>query len=57
MYANYGEPQDLKTLEKNKVNLNGTVVLMRAGKISMAQKVVLFSLLCLLSRTHLIACY
>ncbi|XP_056594849.1 transferrin receptor 1b isoform X2 [Triplophysa dalaica] len=39
MYANYGEPQDLAILEMNKVNLNGSVVLMRAGKISMAQKV------------------
>ncbi|KAI7792605.1 transferrin receptor 1b isoform X2 [Triplophysa rosa] len=39
VYANYGEPQDLAILEENKLNLNGSVVLMRAGKISMAQKV------------------
>ncbi|KAA0704624.1 Transferrin receptor protein 1 [Triplophysa tibetana] len=39
MYANYGEPQDLAILELNNVSLNGSVVLMRAGKISMAQKV------------------
>ncbi|XP_065114458.1 transferrin receptor 1b [Paramisgurnus dabryanus] len=39
VYANYGELQDLVIVNENKVNLNGSVVLMRAGKISMAQKV------------------
>ncbi|XP_073720037.1 transferrin receptor 1b isoform X1 [Misgurnus anguillicaudatus] len=39
VYANYGELQDLEIVNANKVNLNGSVVLMRAGKISMAQKV------------------
>lgn len=41
VYANYGELADLQTLQDGEynVNLNGSVVLMRAGKISMAQKV------------------
>ncbi|XP_048030121.1 transferrin receptor 1b isoform X2 [Megalobrama amblycephala] len=41
VYANYGELADLQTVQDGeyKVNLNGSVVLMRAGKISMAQKV------------------
>uniref|UniRef100_A0A9J8AU17 Transferrin receptor 1b n=2 Tax=Cyprinus carpio TaxID=7962 RepID=A0A9J8AU17_CYPCA len=38
VYANYGELSDLQNKEY-KLNLNGSVVLMRAGKISMAQKV------------------
>lgn len=40
VYANYGELADLQTVKNEyNVNLNGSVVLMRAGKISMAQKV------------------
>ncbi|XP_068073161.2 transferrin receptor 1b isoform X1 [Danio rerio] len=39
VYANYGEPADLQAVQANEVSLNGTVVLMRAGRISMAQKV------------------
>ncbi|XP_056105078.1 transferrin receptor 1b [Rhinichthys klamathensis goyatoka] len=40
VYANYGELADLQTVQNEyKVNLNGSVVLMRAGNISMAQKV------------------
>lgn len=38
VYANYGELSDLQNKE-HQLNLNGSVVLMRAGKISMAQKV------------------
>ncbi|XP_059380819.1 transferrin receptor protein 1-like [Carassius carassius] len=38
VYANYGELSDLQNKEY-KLNINGSVVLMRAGKISMAQKV------------------
>uniref|UniRef100_A0A673MID7 Transferrin receptor protein 1-like n=1 Tax=Sinocyclocheilus rhinocerous TaxID=307959 RepID=A0A673MID7_9TELE len=38
VYANYGELSDLQNKEYG-LNLNGSVVLMRAGKISMAQKV------------------
>lgn len=40
VYANYGELADLQTVSgEYSVNLNGSVVLMRTGKISMAQKV------------------
>ncbi|XDV47623.1 hypothetical protein PO909_017204, partial [Leuciscus waleckii] len=40
VYVNYGELADLQTVKNEyNVNLNGSVVLMRAGKISMAQKV------------------
>ncbi|XP_077101010.1 transferrin receptor 1b [Siphateles boraxobius] len=40
VYANYGELADLQNVQNEfKVNLNGSVVLMRTGKISMAQKV------------------
>lgn len=39
VYASYGDLADLQTVQANGVSLNGTVVLMRAGKISMAQKV------------------
>ncbi|XP_073686974.1 transferrin receptor 1b [Garra rufa] len=41
VYANYGEVSDLQTVKNGayRLNLNGSVVLMRAGKISMAQKV------------------
>ncbi|XP_043082455.1 transferrin receptor 1b [Puntigrus tetrazona] len=38
VYANYGELSDLESEECRPI-LNGSVVLMRAGKISMAQKV------------------
>ncbi|KAG1944054.1 transferrin receptor protein [Pimephales promelas] len=40
VYANFGELSDLQNLQNEfKVNLSGFVVLMRAGGISMAQKV------------------
>uniref|UniRef100_A0A672T0W3 Transferrin receptor protein 1-like n=2 Tax=Sinocyclocheilus grahami TaxID=75366 RepID=A0A672T0W3_SINGR len=38
VYANYGELSDMQNKEYG-LNLNGSVVLMKAGKISMAQKV------------------
>ncbi|XP_051970674.1 transferrin receptor protein 1-like [Xyrauchen texanus] len=39
VYANYGLLEDLKDVKDSGVNLNGSVILLRAGKISMAQKV------------------
>ncbi|XP_016134386.1 transferrin receptor 1b isoform X2 [Sinocyclocheilus grahami] len=41
VYANYGQLSDLETVQNEtyRLSLNGSVVLMRAGKISMAQKV------------------
>ncbi|XP_042570406.1 transferrin receptor protein 1-like [Cyprinus carpio] len=41
VYANYGQLSDLETVKNGtyRLSLNGSVVLMRAGKISMAQKV------------------
>jgi len=40
VYANFGELSDLQNLQNEfKVNLSGFVVPMRAGGISMAQKV------------------
>ncbi|XP_064188528.1 transferrin receptor protein 1-like isoform X2 [Anguilla rostrata] len=39
VYANYGKPDDFKYMTDMKIDLNGTVVLLRAGKISFAEKV------------------
>ncbi|XP_056599785.1 transferrin receptor 1a [Triplophysa dalaica] len=39
LYAHYGRPEDFRRLEDMKVNVNGTVVLVRAGKIGFAEKV------------------
>ncbi|XP_051538082.1 transferrin receptor protein 1-like [Myxocyprinus asiaticus] len=39
VYANYGKPEDLKEVKDSGVNLQGSVILLRAGKISIAQKV------------------
>ncbi|KAG9340101.1 hypothetical protein JZ751_022025 [Albula glossodonta] len=39
VYANYGLPEDFKFFADKEIELNGTVVLMKAGKISFAQKV------------------
>ncbi|XP_051543276.1 transferrin receptor protein 1-like [Myxocyprinus asiaticus] len=39
VYANYGLPEDLRDVKDSGVNLTGSVILLRAGKISMAQKV------------------
>ncbi|XP_026863903.2 transferrin receptor 1b isoform X2 [Electrophorus electricus] len=39
VYANYGRVEDLKYLQDVGINLNGTVVLLRTGKISLAEKV------------------
>lgn len=39
MYANYGRQEDLQVLQDNSVGLEGSVVLLRAGKISFAEQV------------------
>uniref|UniRef100_A0A8C6UPZ7 Transferrin receptor protein 1 n=1 Tax=Neogobius melanostomus TaxID=47308 RepID=A0A8C6UPZ7_9GOBI len=39
VYANYGLPEDFAVLASNKVEMEGSVVMMRCGKISFAQKV------------------
>nr|XP_006637845.1 PREDICTED: transferrin receptor protein 1 [Lepisosteus oculatus]XP_015216756.1 PREDICTED: transferrin receptor protein 1 [Lepisosteus oculatus] len=39
IYCNYGTPEDFKALVAQDVQLNGTVVLLRAGKLSFAEKV------------------
>ncbi|XP_062841310.1 transferrin receptor 1b [Trichomycterus rosablanca] len=39
VYANYGQMEDLKYLKDTKLNLTGTVALMRTGQISLAEKV------------------
>ena len=39
MYGNYGRPEDLDVLQKKNISLNGSVLLLRAGKISYAEQV------------------
>ncbi|KAG7487434.1 hypothetical protein MATL_G00023430 [Megalops atlanticus] len=39
VYAHYGQPEDLKYVADMKIDLAGSVVLLRAGKISFAEKV------------------
>lgn len=39
VYAHFGEESDLSLLQDKNINLNGRVVLVRAGKISFAEKV------------------
>lgn len=39
VYAHYGEESDLSWLQNNGINLKGRVVLVKAGKISFAEKV------------------
>lgn len=39
MYGNYGLKEDLDIVNKNKVELKGCVLLVRAGKISFAEQV------------------
>ncbi|KAM3866059.1 transferrin receptor protein 1-like [Diretmus argenteus] len=39
LYAYYGQEQDFKLLQNMKMNLNGRVILVRAGRISFAEKV------------------
>lgn len=38
MYGNYGRQEDLDFLQKNNIELNGSVLLLRAGKISFAEQ-------------------
>lgn len=40
VYANYGQKEDFQKLEKSAIELNGTIVIVRAGKITLAEKVV-----------------
>ncbi|KAM9322781.1 transferrin receptor protein 1-like [Pholidichthys leucotaenia] len=39
LYANYGEEQDFRQLRDKNINMQGRVMLVRAGKISFAEKV------------------
>ncbi|XP_068438186.1 transferrin receptor 1b [Clinocottus analis] len=39
VYGNYGRPEDLQVLQKKNVVLSGSVLLLRAGKISFAEQV------------------
>lgn len=39
VYANYGEESDFNFLQDKNIDLNGRVVLVRAGRISFAEKV------------------
>lgn len=42
MYAHYGEESDFTQLQKSNINVDGKVMLVRAGKISFAEKVGVF---------------
>lgn len=42
LYANYGDEGDFNLLKDTKINLNGRVMLVRAGRISFAEKVGIF---------------
>lgn len=39
MYGNYGRQEDLQVLQNSNVGLDGSVLLLRAGKISFAEQV------------------
>lgn len=39
MYGNYGRLQDLDILQNNNIEVNGSVLLLRTGKISFAEQV------------------
>ncbi|KAM9436897.1 transferrin receptor 1b isoform 2-T2 [Clarias gariepinus] len=39
VYANYGQKEDLEILQREGLNLTGSIALLRAGQISLAQKV------------------
>lgn len=39
VYGNYGRPEDLDAVQKENVGLTGSVLLLRAGKISFAEQV------------------
>uniref|UniRef100_UPI0037E86FED transferrin receptor protein 1-like n=1 Tax=Semicossyphus pulcher TaxID=241346 RepID=UPI0037E86FED len=39
LFAHYGQENDFKWLKSNSVNMNGRVVLVRSGRISLAEKV------------------
>lgn len=42
LYAHYGEESDFTQLQKSNINVDGKVMLVRAGKISFAEKVGVF---------------
>lgn len=42
VYGHYGLPQDFDKLRFSNVNMTGVLVLLRSGKISFAEKVILF---------------
>lgn len=39
VYANYGQKEDFQKLKEMNIPINGSVVLVRAGKITFAEKV------------------
>ncbi|XP_077204157.1 transferrin receptor protein 1 [Paroedura picta] len=39
IYANFGRNEDFDTLKERKISINGTLILVRAGKIAFAEKV------------------
>lgn len=39
VYANYGRREDLENLQNQRLNLTENIALVRAGKISLAEKV------------------
>ncbi|XP_052542872.1 transferrin receptor protein 1 isoform X2 [Tympanuchus pallidicinctus] len=39
VYVNYGLKRDIETIQKSVTTLNGTIVIVRAGKITLAEKV------------------
>uniref|UniRef100_A0A671X733 Transferrin receptor 1b n=1 Tax=Sparus aurata TaxID=8175 RepID=A0A671X733_SPAAU len=52
VYGNYGRQEDLDVLQKKNVELKGSVMLLRTGKISFAEQVCVYLFICL--RLHLI---
>lgn len=47
MYGNYGRQEDLDVLQKKNVELKGSVMLLRTGKISFAEQVCVDLFICL----------
>lgn len=39
MYGNYGRQEDLEVVQKNDIELKGSVLLLRTGKLSFAEQV------------------
>lgn len=55
MYGNYGRQEDLDVLQKKNVELKGSVMLLRTGKISFAEQVCVYLFICL--RLHLMCLF